>query len=194
MIFGVLLAAGSAQRFGADKLLEVRVGNEPMAGRCARRLAQAVDGGVAVVPPSAPGLTRACEHAGMMTVTNPSPERGMGASLALGVAQAPEAAAWVIGLADMPWIRIDTLRQVARALRAGHPLVVPCHGGRRGHPVGFGAEFGPALMALNGDAGGRVILQAHGKLIWELQVEDPGICRDVDTPEDARRWQRQYSP
>ena len=106
----------------------------------------------------------------------------MGSSLAAGVAAAPEAAGWVIALADMPWVPPEVVRQVAAAVAGGALVAAPVCAGRRGHPVGFGASLGRDLMAITGERGARDLLERHG--LTEVPTTDPGVLRDVDRPED----------
>ncbi|MGL6044682.1 MAG: nucleotidyltransferase family protein, partial [Sandaracinobacteroides sp.] len=60
--------------------------------------------------------------------------------------------------------------------------VVPALGGRRGNPVGFARSLWPELMAVSGDRGARGLLERLGAV--EVKVDDPGILRDLDRPED----------
>jgi molybdenum cofactor cytidylyltransferase len=50
--------------------------------------------------------------------------------------------------------------------------------------VGFSAEHRDALLALDGDSGARALLTSQR--VMRLDVDDDGILRDVDTPEDLR--------
>jgi molybdenum cofactor cytidylyltransferase len=112
---------------------------------------------------------------------------GMGDSIATGVRACAQAAGWLILPADLPLVQPATLRAVAQAL-ASHAVVQPLYLGQRGHPVGFAATCGPALMALTGDLGARAVLQAHAP--YALPVEDAGCIHDVDTPEALEAAQR----
>ncbi|MCL4799694.1 MAG: nucleotidyltransferase family protein, partial [Burkholderiales bacterium] len=56
--------------------------------------------------------------------------------------------------------------------------------GERGHPVGFAARYGAELAALAGDAGAREILRRDRGLVELIEVDDPGVLRDVDTRAD----------
>ena len=105
---------------------------------------------------------------------------GMGDSIATGVRACSQAAGWLILPADLPLIQPATLRAVAHAL-TDHTVVQAVYQGQRGHPVGFAATCGPALMALTGDQGARAVLQAHAP--YALPVHDAGCIHDVDTPE-----------
>ena len=68
-----------------------------------------------------------------------------------GIAQAVEATAQSAGWLLLPMQgalpRAATVKAVAEALRS-HPMAAPSHGGRRGHPLGLGAEFYSELIRL----------------------------------------------
>ena len=185
-ITGILLAAGSSRRFGSNKLLAPLADGAPLAVAAARQLIAAVPEAVAVLRPGDAELAAVLAAQGLRIVECAQAEYGMGHSLAAGVAAAGTADAWLIALADMPAIKDSTLASLVAQLAAGSALVAPFHNGQRGHPVGFAAEFGPELLALRGDAGARDLLARHALSLMRLDVDDPGILIDVDTPDDLR--------
>lgn len=109
---------------------------------------------------------------------------GMGDSIAAAVRATPDAGGWLVLPGDLPLIRPASLRTVAESLRTAS-LVLPMHQGTRGHPVGFGAEHGAALMALQGAEGAAAIVRQSRAL--RLDLDDPGIVTDIDTMEDLAR-------
>jgi molybdenum cofactor cytidylyltransferase len=111
----------------------------------------------------------------------------MGASLATAVAASGGVAGWVVALADMPFIRPETIGKVAAALAGGAAIVAPVYRGERGHPVGMSSRFRAQLEALSGDEGARALLKQHLALVKFIEVDDPGVCRDIDTPDDLHR-------
>ncbi|MGF6650083.1 molybdenum cofactor cytidylyltransferase [Paraburkholderia youngii] len=185
---GVLLAAGSGSRFDPrglhNKLLARMPDGTLVAHEAAHRLLQVVTRVLAVVRPGSDALARVLNDAGCDVVFAASAERGMGASLAAGIEASDDAEGWIVALADMPRIAIPTIEAVARALDNGAPLVAPFYDGQRGHPVGFGSEHRDALLALDGDTGAKALLKSRA--LTRIDVDDPGILRDVDTPDDLR--------
>lgn len=186
-VTGILLAAGDGRRFGGQKLLHPLPGGEPIGVAAARNLVVAVPDAVAVVRPQDRELAEALSAVGMQVIENPAAQDGMGTSLAAGVGAAASAAGWLVALADMPWIRPATMVAIAGALYTGAALVAPIHRGRRGHPVGFTAQWRGKLEALEGDQGARYLLARHvGELVL-LPTSDPGVLLDVDSPADLTR-------
>jgi molybdenum cofactor cytidylyltransferase len=181
-IVGVFLAAGRSVRFGSDKLLVPLADGTPLAVAALENLSAAIDTAVAVVRPGDTALAAALAAHGARVTECPGAAGGMGESLAWGVRAAPTSAAWLIALADMPWIRRDTIRAVVDALRQGASIAAPVWRGRQGHPVGFAARHYAGLIALSGDVGARAVIARH--LVTRIDTEDSGVIRDVDSPQD----------
>ena len=122
--------------------------------------------------------------AGCNTVVCRNANEGMGTSLAAGVRATSDAKGWVIALADMPFIRPETIRIVTKALQEGAAIVAPSFRGERGHPVGFALRFCEELSSLRGDNGAREFLGQHPEWVKIFEVDDPGVVHDVDKLSD----------
>jgi molybdenum cofactor cytidylyltransferase len=183
-IVGILLAAGRGSRFGSDKLMHPLTDGRPMAEIAARRLLPACDRVIAVCRPGSEALARQLADCGCRILPCSEADSGMGHSLAAAVRATPEAAGWLVALADMPFIETATHQRVSDELRSGAGIVTVEYEGRRGHPVGFAQAYFPELIALSGDQGARRLLVTHAARIKCLALGDPGICRDIDTVAD----------
>lgn len=186
-IVAILLAAGAGTRFGGGKLLHPLDDGVAMAAHAARNLIAAELAVVAVVRLGDFPLTDVLEQEGCHVTPSADAVRGMGHTLAHGIATAREAGGWVVGLADMPRIRPGTIKQVAGALAAGATIAVPFYRGERGHPVGFASALRHELLALSGDAGARAVLERHSEGIVRVDCDDPGIILDIDARSDLDR-------
>jgi molybdenum cofactor cytidylyltransferase len=112
---------------------------------------------------------------------------GMGDSIAAGVSIHASASGWLVLPGDMPLVRPSSLRAVADALDQ-QPIAFAQYRGRRGHPVGFGAELFSELVMLKGDEGARRLLARYPTAAVEL--DDPGVLFDIDTVDDLAVAQR----
>lgn len=190
-VVGILLAAGRGSRFGGDKLiaplrraaLGVPAGT-PLGVAAARNLVAALPDSVAIVRPGHVELSRLLGATGVRVVECASADDGMGASLACGARATADAEAWVVALADMPWIEPATIAKLVDALRAGANIAAPALLGQRGHPVGFSRRHHAALTVLTGDVGARAIILRNAADLTIVDVDDPGIFGDVDRPAD----------
>ena len=80
-------------------------------------------------------------------------------------------------------MRAETIARVADALQHAAAVVPTCNG-QRGHPVGFAATHRDELVALRGATGARRVLARDPDTVMWLEVDDPGICRDLDRHEE----------
>ncbi len=188
-IRGILLAAGYSKRFGSNKLLQALPPGGPDAGvpialASAKHLLEILPDSIAVVRPRAQKLAALLRDAGCNTVVCRNAADGMGTSLAAGVRASADADGWVVALADMPFIRGDTIRTVVGALQGGAVIVAPGYKGQRGHPVGFGRSCLEELSVLVGDQGARELLSRHADALVLRETDDPGVLRDIDRPSD----------
>lgn len=185
MITGILLAAGHSSRFGSNKLLQKLAGGLPVIAVTALKLKQEVDHLIAVIKPGDEELKALLDTLEIETVSCEQSHLGMGHSIACGVARAPHASAWLIALADMPYIEADTFRTLANLMRTGVDIAAPLYEKRRGHPVGFNRSYFDELVLLAGDEGARTIIERNRKKFRGFACKDSGVVRDIDYPEDV---------
>ena len=85
---------------------------------------------------------------------------------------------------DMPFVSPDTVRAVIAAY-AGRPAIVsPRYRGKRGHPVALPASLLAEISAADARSTLHDVIHAHAEMRLDVDVEDRGIVRDVDRPED----------
>ncbi len=184
---GILLAAGSSTRFGGFKLMHAIEG-EPMVLKSAKAMKTALGAVLVAVRAESPCLPTLSWQEGIDILECSRAVEGMGGSLAQVVAALPVGTGgYVIALADMPFIEPQSIRAVADALRGGASLAAPVYRGERGHPVGIAASYRAELLALQGDAGARDILARNRAAMTLVEVNDPGVLRDIDTPGDLAK-------
>jgi molybdenum cofactor cytidylyltransferase len=184
---GIVLAAGRGSRFGADKRLARLGDGATLLGRVIERLLPAVDELVVVIGATDREADFRARFPRVRVLRAPRSTAGMGCSLADAVAQCGHWEGCLVALADKPFLREATARRV-RALLDAHDLVVPVFEGERGHPVGFARHHFRALAALSGDQGARALVERERDRCLFVEIDDPGITADVDTPAQLAGW------
>jgi CTP:molybdopterin cytidylyltransferase MocA len=94
----------------------------------------------------------------------------------------------VVTPVDVPGIRAATVAGLISGFRAGGaPVVLAAHRGERGHPVLFARAVWHELHAHGLADGARSVVHAHAGDLHLVEVEDPAVLDDVDTPADLQR-------
>lgn len=196
-IAAVLLAAGASRRMGSPKALLEFQGETLLdrqialySSRC-RPVVCVLGHGAETV---AAGLRRAGEA---VLVLNPRPERGQLSSLQCGLRSLPACGAVFFLPADSPGVHPDTLAMMLSAWAdAARPpaFLIPQDRGRRGHPVLMNAALIPEMLALPEGASARDLVHARKPETVYVEVDDPRIHADLDTPADFEALLKEVQP
>jgi molybdenum cofactor cytidylyltransferase len=164
MVVAIILAAGFSTRLGTPKQ-DVVFEGETLLER-ATRLARDVADDVVVV-------TREL---------NPDAAEGIASSIRAGVRRAFPNARILIMLCDQPRITIEHLREL---IAIDAPIVATGYARIAGVPAVFAPELASELLALRGDRGARVVIEAHRDVTHVVTFEDAAV--DIDTTDDLRK-------
>lgn len=174
-----VLAAGQGKRFGSDKLM-ADLDGRPMGLHVAEMLGEMPFGWRFAVCSKGAALVPHFSAAGFATIENAAPEKGQSHTLHLAVeaAQATEAKALLVMLADMPFV---TTSHIEKLLTAGDGVVASTSRDRPMPPALFPRDVWPMLLTITGDAGARELLRA-ATLVHAPCHE----LRDIDVVADLR--------
>lgn len=194
-IVGLILAAGSARRFGGSQKLLAEVRNGEGAHRSLVRLA-AVElqrGGLqrilVVLGRDAEQVRERLAGLELEIATNDAYAEGMSTSLTAGIRAAlerwPNATGLLIALGDQPVTDDRIVPGLLAAFGMGGEarIIAPRYRGVRGNPVVFHRELVPELLAITGDQGARDVVARDANRVWLIDF-DCHAPVDVDTPED----------
>lgn len=183
-IAGIILAAGESRRMGSPKaLLPLRDGT--FLSVLAGAFKPFCDPIIVVFGFDAENASRHAPE-GCIAVTNPDYRQGMLTSLQAGIRQTgmwasgegPDAVLFT--LVDHPAIKPET---IAALLAAHAPIAIPRYENRRGHPVLMRREIAIGYLAEPDTAKVRDLIDRNSQIISYVDVDDPGICDDIDDPE-----------
>lgn len=176
----LVMAAGNASRFGANKLA-AEVDGKMLIEHALEAVPKEAFARVTVVTQYEEVLVLA-KRFGFHVLVNPFPEWGASHTIRLGTEAMADCDAILYQVADQPLLRRESVRaEVAFFRQQPDRIVAMGHGGVRGNPCIFPARFFPELMALEGDHGGSAVIRRHEDALTLFEVS-PDELRDVDTP------------
>jgi molybdenum cofactor cytidylyltransferase len=187
-VAGVILAAGEARRFGAQKLLAPFEGRPIVQHVIDAANAAGLADAVLVVGADADAILAGIALGRVRPVWNPDYATGQASSLQAGLRALGDLDAALVLLADVPGVTTALLEALlAKQRETGAPAVSSRWAGRRMPPVLLHRELWPAALALSGDVGMRDVL-AGRKDVAEVEVTAAlGALDDVDTRADHER-------
>ena len=194
---GVILAAGDSSRMGTDKALlpwpPLVAGQPPsketFLSAAIGSLMSAADFVLIVAGKNEAALAPIVYASGASLVTNPDPSRGQFSSLQVGLQEVLNRGrdAAIITLVDRPPVNAATVQLLRCALESapeGVWAVVPEFSGKHGHPYLAGRELMEAFLQAPPTASAREVEHRHRDHIQYVEVRDPFVALNINTPED----------
>ena len=103
-------------------------------------------------------------------------------SVRTGLGAVASSAGVLVFPVDYAMVKATTVRAVVADLVAGGEVVLPLFADRPGHPIGLARGVFPEVK--NADTTLREVVVADDRRVRVVEVDDPWIRRDLDTPED----------
>lgn len=191
MIVAVVLAAGESSRMGRPKAL-LPIDGQTFIEKIVGALKKNKVGRVLVVlGHNAEEMKRRIEHLPVEILINRDYKLGQLSSLQVAVRRLEKETdcdGMLVHLVDHPYIDPALVEaMIEQFYQSGKLIVVPRHGGKRGHPVIFSGKLFDALLAAPLDQGAKAVVNAHRGDTLEIDTKDAGVTVDIDTPELYRR-------
>lgn len=183
----VVLAAGASKRFGGNKLL-TSIQGKPLYEHMLRKV-DALSAFPTYIVTGYEEIQKAAEEKKIHVVENRQPELGISHSLRLGLSaclqENPEIQGVLFSVCDQPNLQLSTMLGLIRTAML-HPGKNVCsgHEGKSGNPVVWDKKFFEELMKLEGDTGGKVILEKRKEQCILLEAEAEEL-KDIDRKQDA---------
>ena len=191
----ILLAAGMAQRMGSLKQL-LPLGTSTVMGVTLAKISASDAGSVIVVVGAMEEATsEIARQAGATVVSNPDYRLGMSTSLRKGLEELKaDCELFMVALADQPLTETETYNLLLEQARESDKgIAVPVYEGQKGNPIIFKRRYLPELLTLKGDVGGRELLKRHPEDIFYIEVRDPGVVTNVNTPNDYEKLKNKFA-
>lgn len=194
---GVILAAGESSRMGTDKALlpwpPVASGQVPegtFLSGAIESLSMSTDLTIVVAGNNESVVAPIAYANGAGIVVNPAPERGQFSSLQIGLREVLNRGrdAAMVTLVDRPPVGARTVERLRDAFAAASArykwVVVPEYAGKHGHPIVLAREMIEAFLRAPATASARDIEHQNQEHIEYVEVDDPLVVVNINTPEE----------
>ena len=196
-VSAIVLAAGASSRMGQNKML-LPFGNSTVIRCTVNALALIPLKEIIVVTGrDADLVSDALEGMAVRILKNNEFELGMTSSIQRGVAEA-QGLGYMICLGDMPLIStsayISLIENFTFALSVAQaPIIVPVYLNTKGNPVIFHQQYRSAILAHAEPEGCRNILLENPSEVVKVDMKEPHVLMDIDSPADYARMLKNIS-
>ena len=186
MISSILLAAGQSKRMQCENKLTKDVKGIPLIKRALNNILKSQVNEIIIVLGYQQKTIEKLIHkkSKIKFVFNSNFESGMASSIKKGIENlSNKSDAFFISLGDMPSINYETYNLLIKS-KENKKAIIPMFKGQKGNPVLFPKSFEEKLSSIQGDYGAKKILEINKREVLNLEINDPGIIKDLDIPKD----------
>lgn len=182
-ISAIILAAGYSRRMGKNKLL-LKYRGESLIEHTIETIKKCGFSEIILIGRDEKILEIGNEH-GLVVIKNENAVRGISESIKLGVRNAAKTDGYMFFTADQPFLDIDTIKSLTHEFTKDPAyIIVPRSDGRRGNPTIFPCSFKEEFLNLQGDIGGKIIINKNLYGVKFIEIQDSWALFDVDTNEN----------
>ncbi|MBI5415639.1 MAG: nucleotidyltransferase family protein [Candidatus Omnitrophica bacterium] len=187
MVTSILLSAGLSTRFGSPKAL-AKPGGETVIERLVKLLLSTGTAELIIVLGHGAEQIKPVlfKHKKVKIVYNKDYKLGQTSSFKTGLAHlAPQTQGILLLPVDYPLVKQETLQTLIKFFQEKKPLIlVPVYQGYKGHPPVFDVRLKQEFLDLDHSEGINTVIHRHTAETRVLPVEDEGVIRSFNTPED----------
>lgn len=187
-IYAVILAAGASARMGSMKMLLPFQGMTVIEKVIGNVLASGLKNILVVTGSGKEDLVRVIGKMPVEWCFNESWKDGMLSSVQCGIRSLPEdCEAILVCLGDQPMTDPETLRKLVQVHgNTDRGIIIPVFRKKRGHPILIRKKYFSEIEKLDPEKGLRMLAHEFPDDVLEVESDNPGILKDIDTPDDYR--------
>jgi molybdenum cofactor cytidylyltransferase len=185
-ILAIVLAGGESKRMGFPKML-LKINGRTMLEVVICNIADSdVNNTLVILGAEQESLNEILDRMSVNSRYNDNYKEGMLSSVKCGFSNIPSTTdAVMVFQGDQPLISPKTINRVIDAYRLyGKSINIPVFENKRGHPILIDNKFSEEVMNLKNHEGLRSLAYKFPESVLEVETEDPGILKDIDTWEE----------
>lgn len=189
MISAIIMASGFGKRMGKNKLL-LQYKNKAMVEHIIEKV-MACDFCSNVLVAKDEEVLNIGIKKGIKVVKNHNAFKGQSESIKIGISASREAHGYMFFTSDQPLLDVDTIKLLMDVFEKNNNyIIVPIHENRKGSPVIFPKRFVDELKLLQGDNGGKNVINNHINNVITVDVKNKYAMVDIDTWQDYEKITR----
>ena len=182
MISAIILASGYSKRMGKNKLL-LKYNGKSLIEHTIDTVSSCGFSEVILVAREEEIIEIGIRNY-LKVIKNENATKGISESIKLGILNTRNAEGYMFFTADQPFLDVATIRVLQNKFTEDSAyIIVPTCDGKRGSPVIFPSIYKEDFLKLQGDVGGKIIINKNLEKVKFVELQDSSKLFDVDTNE-----------
>lgn len=183
-ISGIVMASGLSKRMNQNKL-SMKIKDKKIYEYILETLKRCSCLNEVIVVAKDSEILEKANSLNFKTVNNQHSYLGQSNSIRLGLETSENADGYMFFVADQPFIKEETINKLCSIFNENsNKIIIPCYNDKHGNPVIFSKNFKEELINIQGDKGGRVVINNNLQDVINVQFQDEKEFIDIDTIED----------
>ncbi|MEJ8553039.1 nucleotidyltransferase family protein [Tepidibacter sp. Z1-5] len=193
MICGIILASGFSRRFGKDKLIQEIDGEKIIE----KVLKQAKNSNLKelILVCRNYYIKDICDKYEIKSVYNINALDGQSSSIKKGISSSEQYCdGFMFLMGDQPFLKSEHINRLIDEFRNNNStkIIVPRYSGVKGSPVIFPRYLKECLVNINGDIGGKEVINKNLEKVCFVDFEEVIVGKDIDTLEELTQIKGDY--
>lgn len=182
-LWAIILAAGESKRMGSPKMLMPFNGKTMIEKVIENISGSSITDILVVLGAENESVKKVTSKHRLEYCVNKDFKEGMLSSVKCGFRNLPPFfRAVLVFQADQPLISAEAIDTVIEAYHtSGNGIVIPVYKTKRGHPILIDFKYRNMVELLESDNGLKAISLKFSDDVYEVETNDPGILKDIDT-------------
>ncbi|MGB3365896.1 MAG: NTP transferase domain-containing protein [Acidaminobacteraceae bacterium] len=127
----------------------------------------------------------------IQAIHNPLREKGQSEAIKLAVRNAGIHSGISFFMGDQPLLRTETINLLLNEFcKTKKNIIMPTYNGVVGAPVIFPLSLSEEFLKLEGDVGGKAVINSNVELISKIEIKDVRESMDIDNKEDLEKLEK----
>lgn len=188
-MLAVIMCSGLSRRMGQNKLL-MNLGDKMIVEYAIENIINSNFDEVIMIYGD-DKLEKIANKYNIKAIYNPLRELGQSEAIKLAVRNSGNHSAISFFMGDQPLLSTETINILLNEfIKSKDNIIMPSYKGVMGAPVIFPLNLSDEFLKLEGDVGGKVVINNNKELIRKIEIDNINESMDIDNKEDLEKLEK----
>lgn len=188
-MLAVIMCSGLSRRMGQNKLL-MNLGSKVIVEYVIENVISS-DFDEVIMIYGEKELAKIASKYNIKAIYNPLREKGQSEAIKLAIKNSKGHSAISFFMGDQPLLKVETINKLINEYnKTKKNIIMPSYEGKMGAPVIFPLNLSEEFLKLEGDVGGKVVINNNIDLLRKIDIDNAYEGMDIDDKDDLEKLEK----